>query len=59
MAGHVRLNSGYSGVNGLSQKSIKLFYDRKDSPKRSEFFWILFVHLPCHSEILLYLFVQH
>ena len=38
MAGQVRKNRGNSGVNGLSQKSIKLFCDRKDSPKRSEFF---------------------
>lgn len=36
--GHVRVNGGNSGVNGLSQKSIKLFHDRKDSSKRSEFF---------------------
>lgn len=34
--GHVRVNGGNSGVNGLSQKSIKLFHDRKDSSKRSE-----------------------
>ena len=35
--GLVRVNGGNSGINGLSQKSIKLFYDRKDSSKRSEF----------------------
>lgn len=36
--GHVRMNGGNSGINGLSQKSIKLFHDRKDSSKRSEFY---------------------
>ncbi len=36
--GQVRMNGGNSGVNGLSQKSIKLFHDWKDSSKRSEFF---------------------
>ena len=42
--GLVRLNGGYSGVNGLSQKSIKLFCDWKDSPKRSEFFGFYLVN---------------
>ena len=36
--GHVRMNGGNSGINGLNQKSIKLFHDWKDSSKRSEFF---------------------
>ena len=47
MAGHVRMNGGNSGINGLSQKSIKLFYDRKDSSKRSEFlgFYLYICHV--------------
>lgn len=45
--GHVRVNGGNSGVNGLSQKSIKLFHDRKDSSKRSESFgFYLYI---CHA----------
>lgn len=42
--GHVRVNGGNSGVNGLSQKGIKLFYDRKDSfILIRKFFCVLYV----------------
>ena len=41
-----------SGIYGLSQKSIKLLHNRRNSSKRSEFFRFYFVPLPNHFQFL-------
>lgn len=41
-----------SGIYGLSQKSIKLLHNRRNSSKRSEFFRFYFVPLPNNFQFL-------